>query len=137
MNAKVIYCCAIQNNILAKSRNLQTVEEKRPREETYCIYETLMDMRSHHVSFSFPPTGLPRSGKIVCSTVSFFSLLYSQLFIKPFFNFKIHRKNQNGGKRTLMSNRPSSWKTTMIFVKFAGNSRYSAGIIASLIKPMA
>lgn len=34
MNAKVIYCCVLQNNILAKPRNLQTVEEERPQEET-------------------------------------------------------------------------------------------------------
>ena len=107
MNAKVIYCRAIQNNILVKAKNCQSADEERPPEETEHISETLMDTGSHRASFSFLPTGL-RSRKAVCSTPSFFCLLYSQPSLKLFLIStcaeQIRIENGDKQQRTLLSN---------------------------------
>ena len=108
MNAKVTYCCEIQNNILVKAKNCQSADEERPQEETEHISETLMDTRSHRVSFSLLPIGL-RSRKIMCSTPSFFCLLYSQSSLKLFLIStcveQIRIENGDEQQRTLLSNK--------------------------------
>ena len=108
MNAKVTYCCEIQNNILVKAKNCQSADEERPQEETEHISETLMDTRSHRVSFSLLPIGL-RLRKIMCSTPSFFFLLYSQSSLKLFLIStcveQIRIENGDEQQRTLLSNK--------------------------------